>query len=128
MATDHSAVGHETRDTSVLGVVATLAFLAAGAAVVFVLIYGIFWYLAANPLTLAEPNPLMETEKQQFPPQPRIEVHPAIELRDLHASEDKILSTYGWTDKNASIVRIPLDRAMQLQLQRGFPVRKEGKQ
>jgi len=36
-----------------------------------------------------------------------------------------VLSTYGWTDKNAGVVRIPIDRAMELQLERGFPTRKE---
>jgi hypothetical protein len=73
---------------------------------------------------------MAETERQQMPPVPRIEEHPAIELKDLRTQEDKILSTYGWTDKRSGIVRIPIERAMDLQLQRGFPTRqaKEGKQ
>jgi hypothetical protein len=117
--------GHETRDASVRAVVITLGFLAFGAAIVCGLVYGIFWYLADHPLSVAAPNPLAETEKQQFPPAPRIQEHPAIDLQDLRGQEDKILSTYGWTNKNAGIVRVPIDRAMELQLRRGFPTRKE---
>jgi hypothetical protein len=61
----------------------------------------------------------------QIPPAPRIEEHPAIEIQELHSAEDQTLSTYGWVDKKKGIVRIPIDRAMELQLQRGFPARKE---
>ena len=125
-------VGHETKDASVRAIVITLGFLAVGVALVCLLVYGIFRHLADHPLTAAPPNPMAETDRQQMPPVPRIEEHPAIELKDLHSLEDKILSTYGWTDKNTGVVRIPLDRAMELQLQRGFPTRpagkKEGKQ
>ena len=101
-------------------VVITLACLALGAAMVGVLIYGIYWYLADHPLSTAPPNPMAETQRQQFPPPPRIQEHPTIELRDFRAQEEQILSTYGWTDKNAGIVRIPIDRAMEIELQRGF--------
>ncbi|HLX42266.1 MAG TPA: hypothetical protein VKR43_02480 [Bryobacteraceae bacterium] len=123
-------VGHETGDVNVRDIVITLACLAVGAGLVCVLVYGIFRYLADHPLNTAPPNPMAETERQQMPPVPRIEEHPAIELKDLRTQEDKILSTYGWTDKRSGIVRIPIERAMDLQLQRGFPTRqaKEGKQ
>jgi hypothetical protein len=33
------------------------------------------------------------------------------------------LSTYGWTDREAGVVRIPIERAMKLSLEKGFPVR-----
>jgi hypothetical protein len=126
------AVGHETRDANVRDIVITLACLAVGAGLVCLLVYGIFRYLADHPLATAPPNPMAETGRRQFPQAPRIEEHPAIELRDLRSQEEKILSTYGWTDKGTGIVRIPIDRAMELQLQRGFPTRpaakKEGKQ
>ena len=69
---------------------------------------------------------MAETERQQFPPAPRIEEHPAIELEESARAGRQILSTYGWTDKNAGIVRIPIDRAIELQLQRGFPSAKGG--
>jgi hypothetical protein len=119
-------IGHETKDASVRAIVITLGCLALGAAMVCVLVYGIFRYLADHPLNTAPPNPMAETERQQLSPAPHIEEHPAIELKDLHSQEDKILGTYGWTDKINGVVRIPIDRAMDLQLQRGFPARKEG--
>jgi|SRR5580700_3083504 hypothetical protein len=116
---------HETEDANVRAIVITGVALAIGAAIVFVIVHWIFQYLADHPLTTARPNPMAETDRQQFPPAPRLEEHPAIELKDLHSQEDRILSTYGWTDKTGGVVRIPIDRAMELQLQRGFPTRKE---
>jgi hypothetical protein len=120
-----TTAGHETEDASVPGIVYAGAGLAVGSIVVALIVYGVFQYLANQPITTAPPNPLTETDQQLIPPTPRIEEHPAIELKDLHAEEDQILNTYGWTDKNAGIVRIPLERAMELQLERGFPTRKE---
>ncbi len=125
--TDHPTIGHETRDASVRAIVITGATLAVGAAIVCLVVYGIFEYFASHPLTTAPPNPMAETSLQQFPPPPRIEEHPAMEMKDLRTQEDRILNTYGWTDKNNGIVRIPVDQAMELELQRGFPVRGEAR-
>jgi hypothetical protein len=91
---------------------------------VALLIYGILGYLGTHPVTTARANP-MSADVSQIPPAPRLEEHPAIEIQQLRAQEDHILSTYGWTDKKTGVVRIPIDRAMELQLQRGFPTRKE---
>jgi hypothetical protein len=117
----HHETGHEESDASIPGIALTAAGLVVTVALVYFLVSGIFWYLADHPLSTPQPNPMAETDPQQFPPQPRIEVHPTIEVQELRSDEDKILSTYGWTDKEKGVVRVPIDRAMELQLERGFP-------
>jgi hypothetical protein len=99
--------------------------LALGAAIALSIVYGILQFLSTQQVTTAPLNPLAETSVQPFPPAPRVEDHPAVEVKELHAKEDSLLSTYGWTNKMAGVVRIPIDRAIDLELQRGFPVRKE---
>lgn len=116
------ATGHENQDASVRAIVWTLAGLAIGAALSFGLIYGVFWYLADHPISTAPPNP-MAAGDPQIPPPPLITDHPAVELRDLHKYEDTFLDTYGWTDKQRGIVRIPIDQAMELQMKKGFPTK-----
>jgi len=37
--------------------------------------------------------------------------------------EEKALYTYGWVDEKAGTVHIPIERAMDLLVQRGLPVR-----
>jgi len=120
----HEAVGHETGDANIRPIVLTGVGLAILAAVVCVIIYGIFNYLANHPTTNSLSNPMAPAAPQE-PRVPRIEEHPAIELQALRAQEDATLSTYGWADKKTGAVRIPIDRAIELQLQRGFPTRQE---
>jgi hypothetical protein len=122
---EHNSIGHEPDTTDVRGVGVTGVAILAGIAVILAVVYGMFQYLAHHPVIVSPGSPLAETSQQQFPPPPRIEVQPAKELRDLRSYEEHILSTYGWVDKNAGIVRIPISRAMELQLERGFPVRKQ---
>jgi hypothetical protein len=59
------------------------------------------------------------------PPEPRLQEHPREDLSELRAREDEILSSYGWVDRNAGVVRIPIDAAMKLTLERGLPARAE---
>lgn len=117
-----SAVGHETSDAHARPIVLIGFALAIIVAVMGVISYGILAYLDANVVDNISASP-MATEGAQRPPEPRLEEHPALELPKLRAREDELLSTYGWTDKKAGVVRIPIDRAMELQLQRGFPTR-----
>ncbi len=115
--------GHELTDANIRPIVWTGVGLAIVAAIVFFISVGVFRYLAAHPAqVLANP---MAGEAPQFPPAPRIEDHPTVELQDLRQHEDQVLSTYGWVDRQAGTVRIPIDRAIDLAVERGFPVRKE---
>ena len=52
---------------------------------------------------------------------PRLQVSPPEDLREFRAREDAELNGYGWINKTARVVRIPIERAMELALQRGFP-------
>ena len=119
-----SSSGHETRDAGVRPIVLNGAGLAVMIVIVGLIVYGTFQYLARHPAISPQSNP-MSAGDSQIPPEQRIEDHPAIAIEQLHTQEDKTLSTYGWTDRKAGAVRIPIDRAMELQLGRGFPTRKE---
>ncbi len=118
------AAGHEVKDASIHPIVITGIALAVLAGLVGLTVYGMLRYLESRPVNAGTQNPLAETSQQQLPPEPRVEEHPQIELQQLRAEEDHLLSTYGWVDRTKGIVRIPIERAMELQLQRGFPVRK----
>lgn len=115
---------HEVTDASVRPIVLTGVALAIVAAIVLAISVGLFRYFVRRPAQ-APANP-MASQNPQFPPEPRLEVQPALELEQLHEQEDETLSTYGWIDRKAGKVRVPIARAIELQLQRGFAVRKEG--
>jgi hypothetical protein len=58
-----------------------------------------------------------------LPPEPRLQVTAPKDLKQYKGAQDKVLNNYGWVDQQAGIVRIPIERAMDILLQRGFPVR-----
>ncbi len=46
-------------------------------------------------------------------------------LHAFRAQEDQDLDTYGWIDQAAGTVRLPIDRAKALLLERGLPARSQ---
>jgi hypothetical protein len=57
----------------------------------------------------------------QFP-EPRLQTAPQVDLATMRAREDAELNTYGWIDRQAGVVRLPIERAMDLVVQRRLPV------
>lgn len=57
------------------------------------------------------------------PPGPELQAQPSAELRAKRQWEVQQLSGTEWIDAVNGIVRIPIDRAIELSLEEGFPVR-----
>jgi hypothetical protein len=64
-------------------------------------------------------------DASKLPPAPRLEVTPILDLQAMRAAEDQALTSYGWIDKAHGVVRIPIDRAIDLLAQRGLPARQQ---
>ncbi len=60
---------------------------------------------------------------RELPPALRLQTDAPQDLSDYRDAQKNILSGYGWVDQPAGIVRIPVSRAMELLLQKGYPVR-----
>jgi len=121
---DSTYTGHERSDAGVRPILYTGLGLAVALGLIGLFGYGVFHYLTTHTNIDARENP-MAAGASQVPPEPRIEEHPAIGIQQLRSQEEHRLTSYGWVDKGAGRVRIPIDRAMQLQLERGLPARKE---
>lgn len=68
---------------------------------------------------------LQTTEEggQGLPPVPRLQDKPTLEMVQLRSMEEEILSNYGWVDKKAGIVHVPIERAMDMLAQSPPPSR-----
>jgi hypothetical protein len=90
------------------------------------LVLGIFQYLLHReggvPASRIE-SPAQDA--RQLPPEPRLEETPAGDLQEMRGAEEQVLTKYAWLDQDNGIVRLPIDRAMDLIVQRGLPTRKE---
>jgi hypothetical protein len=58
-----------------------------------------------------------------LPPPPRIQPNPSADMQGYMQSQQDLLNSYGWIDRQEGVVRLPIDRAMQLLLERGLLTR-----
>jgi hypothetical protein len=135
--TEHG--GYERQDLQVSGI---LYFLLTIVVVVMICLFGmrgLFAFLdhrekalqpAVNPLLtnvptdtrrIADPD---EYLKKTFP-DPCLETDERNQLNKESVREEGVLYSYGWADEKAGTVRIPIERAMDLIVQRGLPVRSQ---
>ena len=97
-----------------------------GVVMVFVTIatfFGIEYYfkvLASREDRAGQPVTITE---RQLPPDPTLQIWEFADLANYRAKEQAVLDTYGWVDRDAGIVRLPIEHAMELLLQKGLPVR-----
>ena len=115
-------IRHERRDLSPRDI----AIFAASLAVTVILVGWICYQLSGHFVsvereTQVPPTPLAISPRPV--PGPRLVVIPGQNMRELRASEDAILNSYGWVDRDKGIVRIPINRAIELLAQKGLPTR-----
>src|SRR5580704_18289055 len=92
--------------------------------VVFVSMAGLFEFYG-KVQSLGKPASPFENARV-LPPAPRLQVAPRADLHAYCVEQDKLLNSYGWADEHNGVVRIPVDRAMELTLQQGLPARAAG--
>jgi hypothetical protein len=120
--TDRSDAAPRSRDVSIRGVLLFAFWLAVGLITSGVAMLLLF--RALEKKNLAEDRklpPMIAASLARTPPEPRLEAYPLAPRQVLRAQEDEVLTSYGWVDKDRGIARIPIDRAMELLVERGLP-------
>jgi len=119
--TERPSRDHERQDVDVISLFTIVLTLFISCLVIFLVVTGMMHYFKLHePSKTAGQVNIPAPRASEFPA-PRLEVKPGADLAELRAAEDADLNSYGWVDRNAGTVRIPIDRAMQLILQRGLP-------
>jgi hypothetical protein len=128
--------GFEQEDLSSRSALYFLAGLVLVCVVVYLIVFGMYRFLdrydtAHQPPLSPMATPQADTravthENAEKFPQPRLEENERTQLRSFIEDQDRKLATYDWVDKDRGTVRIPIDRAMELIVQRGLPVHPEG--
>ncbi|HWB83324.1 MAG TPA: hypothetical protein VG675_04235 [Bryobacteraceae bacterium] len=118
-------VGHEETDVNIWAVgkfAIALVLLCIGS--LFIL-FGVFRYFQIQERAY-QPEPAgVNIDARRLPPEPRLQTTPMTDLADMRAAEEHILNTYGWVNQQAGVVRIPINLAMDLVVQRGLPARQQ---
>jgi hypothetical protein len=145
---NHGHAGHgveyEHEDLSTRGVFGFFVGLAVTGVVIYFIITGMYKFLdkyeqsqmtASSPLTKPEDTEMVGARRipNDYPEKrfkengaPLLEVDERGQLHKFVMDQEKQLNSYGWVDEKAGVARIPIDRAMEIVAQRGFPVYTQG--
>ena len=118
------ASGHEHTDVNVWMIVQFAIWLIGSAVVVHVLMGLMFvWFVETRESVSVPQFPLAVGQEQRLPAGPRLQRFPANEIFEFRQRESRELDSYGWIDRNAGTVHIPIAEAMRLTVERGLPSR-----
>ncbi len=139
----HADVHHEHSDVNVGAILWAAVILVVFAVLVHVGIYGHVMLLRKmnrDPNLL--PVSMVKRDGPSVPPAPRLQPFPTPDaagkaaspmmnvpprdLAEMRAEQKRFLDSYGWANAATKTAHIPIDRAIDLQLQRGYPVAAQG--
>jgi hypothetical protein len=105
---------HASPKIGAFGLLSVLGLVAAAALVAFGL------YSAFKAITVRPPATALQ-RVDLAPSGPRLESDPRKDRLALEAKARQLIESYGWVDRSRGIARIPIERAMALQAQKGWP-------
>lgn len=139
--TNHGHSGHETEyereDLGSRGVFAFMIGLAIVGLVIYFIIVGMYTFLDNYERSqMATASPLVTSKRamsrvvtqddmdKAFKDNgtPMLEINERGQFRDFLVNQENQLNSYGWVDEKAGVAHIPIERAMELMVQRGLPV------
>jgi len=119
-------VSYEPSQANLRVVLGFLLALGLASVLVLVVLWGMFGYFRGvsaqrGPL----PSPRMYTSPPSVP-QPKLQPDPVADYNVYRLSAKERLDSYGWVDQSAGVARIPIDKAMELTVERGLPWHQPG--
>jgi hypothetical protein len=114
--------GHEVRDVLLRPILITGAALFITLFIVMAITLGLYTWNANRLAQAQTPLPPLATVDQTFP-EPQLQPSNNADLLAMYAEHDELLGSYGWVNQAQGQVHIPVERAMELIVERGLPVR-----
>lgn len=116
----HAKVNHETTDISLVGTTRIALFSMGAIGLVFVLMYGAWGFFLGQAKATDPGRPAMATPDfgNRLPATPRVQSLPTEDLDAYRAAQNAKINGLAWVDQGAGTVRIPIDTAMRLIVER----------
>jgi hypothetical protein len=122
---DNPDVVHEETDVNVRAIIWFVVVLTAIVLVTDVAMWGLFkaldYYEAQHDPPM---SPLFLPAGRPLPP-PGLQTMPWTDLKHYRADANTYLHSYGWVDQKTGVARIPIEKAKEMLLKQGLPVRPE---
>jgi hypothetical protein len=113
--------GYEQTDLNAKAIATFLAIIAVILVLTGVTMLGLHFVLGEQNLRSEPPASPLALDRQ-LPPEPRLQALPSVDLKKMRIEDAARLGSYGWVSREAKVVRLPIDRAMQLLAERKLPV------
>lgn len=121
----HHAGAEQTESDGVdyRGIVVFVIILVITTVVCELIVVGMYKFFDAQSRTNGAARAPLSAPALTLPPAPNLLTDEPGNLAKFRAREASELGTYGWLDKSAGSVRLPIDRAKDLLIERGLPSR-----
>ena len=113
---------YETSDVRIRPLVISAVVLAVAVVIVVAVMAGMFEFFAREGAESSAPAAPAGAPRR-LPPGPRLQPDASKELLLARAYEESLLTSTTWVDRDSSLVRIPVERAMDVLAKRGLPAR-----
>jgi hypothetical protein len=118
--------GYEHTDAGVSTILKFLLWLAGSAVIIHAGLALLFNLFVEQRVEHEAPRyPLALGEGTREPPEPRLQRFPREDIMNFRVGEEALLHQYGWVDRDAGVVHIPIEEAMRLTVERGVPSRQQ---
>lgn len=116
------------REIGVRAIVQFGVWLTVTVIVVLILVYGMYRRFQKEEVARdVPPSPLVDRTQRRLPPEPRLQVTPERDLQAYRQEQERQLASYGWVDEKLGIAHVPVERAIEMLLERGAPAPAGGK-
>ena len=119
-----TTLGHEAADADIGPLIKFAVFLALTTFVCAAICVGLYRYLDQREAAKRRAGirwPQASRGRSRLPP--RLQNYPFYDIKAFRGEENRVLEHYGWVDKNAGVVRIPVERAIDVLAEKGLPYR-----
>ena len=108
--------GYEPTDAKATPLVVFTIGLTVFTVAAFIASFGIYRLLEKGQKMIDPPMHPMAVERKIAEGMPRLQINEAADLTEYRQAMDQKVNGYGWINKDASIVRVPVTKAMDLVL------------
>ena len=108
---------YEGVDTPFAAIVRVVIVFVVTVAILFVGVWGLFRFLRAEDERRDVRRTHVETQPP-IPPEPRLQIDPQADFQEYLRRQREALDSYGWVSRDKGQVHIPIDRAMDLLIER----------
>lgn len=115
--------GRELADISIPSLVHHGTYLVIVCVVVWFAMMGMFKLVMSRLAEGDAPISAVARPAGEAPPEPRLLTNEPLNLKQFRDREEQTIGHYGVIDQAAGTVHVPIDRAKELLLERGLPVR-----